>query len=113
MNRLCDQSGCGLLLDVTNLYINSVNHAFDAKTWLRDIEPKYIVQLHIVGYAQGHGRLEDRHDQPIQHPILSLLEAVLAYAPVKAVIIERDDNFPPIAELEAELHRLEQVCGQH
>ena len=49
INQLCQQAGAGLLLDVTNLYINSCNHRFDALEWLHRLEPSVIKQLHNVG----------------------------------------------------------------
>jgi hypothetical protein len=93
LNRLCETAGCHLLLDVTNLFINSRNHEFDAVEWLREIEPQNIVQLHIVGYSLQDGRWQDYHREPIQEDLWTLYEEVVTYAPVKSVIIERDANF--------------------
>ncbi len=57
LNALCSRAGCGLLVDVTNLYINSKNHGFDPLEWLHQLNPKTIVQLHIVGYSYRDGPL--------------------------------------------------------
>lgn len=92
LNELCDAAGCGLLLDVTNLYINAHNHNFEPLAWLHEIDPRYITQLHIVGYNRRGDRLHDSHSEPIQPDLLELLQAVVDYAPVKAIILERDDN---------------------
>ena len=54
LNLLCERSGCGLLLDVTNLYVNACNHGFDPMAWVREIDPAYIVQLHAVGYSRRY-----------------------------------------------------------
>ena len=113
MNRLCERSGCGLLLDVTNLYINSRNHQFDAIAYLHEINPQHIVQLHVAGYSQVGARLEDLHAQALQSEIWKLIDEVFSYAPVRAVIIERDQNFPPLAQLTAELHRLEAAIARY
>lgn len=107
LNRLCEEAGCGVLLDVTNLFINSRNHRFDPGRWLREIEPKRIVQLHVVGYSVRQNRWEDLHAQGIQQDLWSLIEEALAYAPVQAVIVERDANFPRPEVLAEELSRLE------
>jgi uncharacterized protein (UPF0276 family) len=107
LNRLCERSGCGLLLDVTNLYINSRNHKFDPIKWLSEIDPHRIVQLHVVGYSKRHDRWEDFHGEPIQDDLLQLTKEVVSYAPVQAVIVERDKNFPPPEELARELRKLE------
>lgn len=113
MNRLCERAGCGLLLDVTNLFVNSRNHGFDAMAWLHEIEPTYIVQLHVVGYSRSRARWEDLHAEPIQDEIYHLLDEVLAYARVRAVVIERDENFPPHGELIDELEKLEAAVARH
>ena len=94
LNRLCEAADCGLLLDVTNLFINARNHHFDAKSWLYDLDPDRIVQLHVVGYSERDGRLQDTHGQDIQEDLWELIHETLDYARVRAIIVERDDNFP-------------------
>ena len=110
INRLCERSGAGLLLDVTNLFINSRNHQFDPIDWLHDIRSEHIRQLHIVGYSLEDGVWHDRHSEPIQEELFELAASVVAYAPVESIIVERDGNAPPIEEMESELSRLEEVC---
>lgn len=111
LNQLCARADCGLLLDVTNLFINSRNHGFDPLAWLREIEPRRIVQLHIVGYSRAGERYTDNHAQPIQEELLELARAVVSHAPVKAIILERDEDFPAPAELELEIAKLGQLCA--
>jgi uncharacterized protein (UPF0276 family) len=106
LNRLCETADCGLLLDVTSLFVNSCNHRFDARSWLRDINPQRIVQLHLSGYSYDNDRWEDAHREAIQEDLWELLEETLAYAPVKAVVLEREENFPPVDDLERDLQRL-------
>lgn len=106
LNLLCDKAETGLLLDVTNLFINSKNHDFDPFEWLRQLQPDHIVQLHIVGYTRRDGRWHDSHSERIQPDLLELCQAVVEYAPVKAVTIERDDKFPESDALREELTML-------
>lgn len=113
LNKLCERADCGLLLDVTNLFINSRNHGFDPLEWLREIEPRRIVQLHIVGYSRVGERYTDSHSQPIQKELIELARAVVHYAPVKAIILERDEDFPPVREMESEIAKLETICAGH
>ena len=108
INQLCDRTGCGLLLDVTNLYVNSRNHQYDPHTWLRELAPHTIRQLHIVGYSEHGGVLHDSHDGDIQQELFALTREVIEYSAVEAVIIERDHNFPPISRLVTELQILSQ-----
>lgn len=113
LNGVCAQAGCGLLLDVTNLYINSRNHGFDPLVWLRAIEPGLIRQLHLVGYSNQGDRLTDAHARPIQEELIALAEAVVRVGRVEAVVLERDEDIPEAAELEVEIGKLERIAGRH
>ncbi len=113
LNELCAQADCGLLLDVTNLFINSRNHGFDPLAWLREIEPRRIQQLHIVGYSRDGARYTDSHARPIQEELIALAQAVVAYAPVQSVVLERDEDIPAIGELEVEIAKLERIVGRN
>jgi uncharacterized protein (UPF0276 family) len=88
LNELCERAGCGLLLDVTNLFINSRNHGFDPLAWLGEI---------------------DSHGAPIQEELIELACAVVSHAPVQAVILERDEDFPTPKELELEIGKLKRI----
>lgn len=112
LNRLCEAAECGLLIDVTNLYVNARNHGFDASAWLRDIDPDHIVQLHVVGYSQHNGRFHDLHGEAIQEDLWSLITETLNYAPVQAAIIERDLNFQDTADITKELVRLKTAMAR-
>jgi uncharacterized protein (UPF0276 family) len=108
-NELCQRAKCGLLLDVTNLFINSRNHGFDALQWLHEIEPRNIVQLHIVGYSRSGARYTDSHGAPIQEELIELAREVVRYAPVQAIILERDEDFPDVTGLETEIAKLKRI----
>ena len=110
INRLCDQSGCGLLLDVTNLKINSHNHHYDPIDWLHELEPSIIKQIHIVGYHRSGDKLVDRHCDSIQDDLFALTQAVVRYGAIDSIFIERDGNFPSPDDLSQELQRLESAC---
>jgi uncharacterized protein (UPF0276 family) len=109
LNEICAQADCGLLLDVTNLFINSKNHGFQAKQWLTEINPTLITQLHIVGYGTEDGRWKDNHTEPIQDEIFELLDELVQRANVQAIIIERDDEFPSTDIIAHELCRLREL----
>ena len=111
LNGLCEKADCGLLLDVTNLFINSRNHGFDPVKWLQELEPRRIVQLHIVGYSRAGERYTDSHAQAIQPELIELAHAVASHAPVKAIILERDEDLPSPAELEKEIAKLEPILA--
>jgi uncharacterized protein (UPF0276 family) len=112
LNAVCEQADCGLLLDATNLLINSRNHGFDPLEWLKEIPPARIKQLHIVGYTVENGRYSDGYSQPIQDDLIELARAVVEYAHVGAVILERDANFPGAAAMDDELAKVAKICGR-
>lgn len=86
--------------------MNARNHAFDAMSWFRDLDSHRITQLHVVGYSKRNQIYEDFHAEPIQSDLWALIEAVLEYAGVEAIVLERDTNFPRPAVLAAELRAL-------
>lgn len=106
LNTVCEQGDCGLLLDVTNLFINSRNHRFDPVEWLENLDTRRITQLHMVGYSRQGERYTDGHGEAIQPELLDLAREVFKRAPVQAVILERDENFPDTTGMETELHKL-------
>lgn len=111
--EVVERTGCGLLLDVTNLHINSVNHGYDPWHALERLPLERVVQLHFVGGHQEGGTWIDSHSHPAPPEIWALLEAVLAQSPVKGIILERDEALPPFAELEAEVARARTLGKKH
>lgn len=109
LNLLCDRAGCGLLLDVTNLFVNSRTFGFDPAEWIRRIEPGFVGQLHVVGYSRRGDRWIDAHAEPIQRDLYDLAGEAMGRAAVRSVIIERDENIPSPGKLAAELRELEAV----
>lgn len=103
ITRLLNETDCGLLLDVTNLYINSRNFRFDWRKFLDEIPLERVVQIHFVG-SQRHGiRLIDAHADKTESEIWIVFEEVCKRANVKAAILERDENFPPFDEIVGEM----------
>ena len=107
--ELLGRTGCGLLLDVTNLYINSKNHEYDPIEWLKKLPSDKVIQLHFVGCDLINGELVDNHSQATNDGIWSLLETVLEMFPVKGAILERDKNLPSIENITEELDRLREI----
>lgn len=111
--ELCQRTGCGLLLDITNLHINSVNHAYDPYAFIDQLPLESIVQLHFVGGHSEQGMLIDSHSHPTPQAVWDLMDYVLSRAPVKGVILERDENLPEFSELITELERARTLGRQH
>ena len=97
------RSGCGLLLDVNNIYVSASNHGFDAQAFLRGIPAERVRQMHLAGHTQGQGLLIDTHDSPVADGVWALYEQALALTGPVATMIERDDNIGSLHELLDEL----------
>ena len=113
LNEVLARTGCGLLLDVTNLHINSVNHGYDWRAFLRGLPPERIVQLHFVGGHWHDGVLVDSHSHPTPEGVWQVLDETLALAPVKGAVLERDENLPPFDEILEELGRARETGRLH
>jgi uncharacterized protein (UPF0276 family) len=111
--ELTRRTGCGLLLDVTNLYTNAVNHGFDPSEVLDQLPLDRVVQLHFAGGEWHDGQLLDSHARPTSPEVWSLLEEVIARAPIKGIILERDDDFPPFGEILDEVARARSLMKAH
>jgi uncharacterized protein len=113
LTELVRRTGCGLLLDVTNLHTNAVNHGYDPAALLDHLPMDHVVQLHFAGGHWHDGALVDSHAHPTPPEVWDLLEAVVARAPVRGIILERDEDLPPLGELLAELDRARSIGRRH
>ncbi|MFI1470163.1 DUF692 family multinuclear iron-containing protein [Streptomyces wuyuanensis] len=99
----CD---CGLLLDLTNLDINARNHGYSALEFLDTIPVERVVQVHLAGGTEGEDdRMDlDTHSEPVPPAVWDLLTELVGRTPVRATLLERDQNFPgDFGELQVEL----------
>lgn len=103
LKRLCSATGCFLLLDVNNLYVNCANHGFDASVYLSSLPLDRVRQIHLAGHSEGIDMLIDTHDHDVPDPVWDLFESVAERLGPVAVTIERDDDIPTIDALVAEL----------
>ena len=111
LNLLCEKANCKLLLDITNLYINSQNHGFCPEEWLREIEPTNLRQIHVVGYSKVDGFFRDFHGSKIQSELLDLLRVVLDYAAVESIILERDERLEELVEIANEVSVIQGIAN--
>ncbi|MER7735568.1 DUF692 domain-containing protein [Streptomyces erythrochromogenes] len=103
---------CGLLLDLTNLDINARNHGYSAMEFLDTIPVERVVQVHLAGGTGGEDdRMDlDTHSEPVPPAVWDLLTELVARAPVRATLLERDQNFPDdFAELQEELDHARRI----
>lgn len=89
LNRLSRESGCGILLDLHNVYVNARNHGFSAESFLRDLDLSRVVELHIAGGDVLLDFYTDAHAGPVAQPVWDLLEQTLRAAPwIRGVTFE-------------------------
>ena len=104
LSELTARTGCYLLLDINNIYVSGTNHGFDPIVYLDAIPADRVRQIHLAGHSAGRdGLLIDTHDQPVPDPVWSLYAQVIDRFGNVAVMIERDDDIPPLEDLLAEL----------
>lgn len=107
LSALAERADCGILLDVNNVYVSSVNHGFDAAAYVRALRPARVGQIHLAGHSETDTRLIDTHDGPVVPAVWDLYRlAVRCFGPV-STLVEWDDHVPEWDVLcaEAELAR--------
>jgi len=112
IKKVLEETDCGLLLDVTNLYINSRNFGFCWQKFLDEIPIERVVQLHFVGSHQQGKRLIDAHANATEAEIWRVFEEVARRCDVKGAILERDDNFPPFEEIIKEIETARNIFNK-
>ena len=110
IRRVLTKADVGLLLDVTNLLINSENHRYDVYEYLDTIPMERVVQLHMAGGYHDGRKWVDSHSYPVPDAVFDLMEHILDRADVKGILLERDANFPAeFSEILDELTRAREL----
>ncbi len=90
------RSGCGVLLDVNNVWVNSVNHGFDARRYLAAIEPSLVGEIHLAGFERSGELLIDTHGARVAAEVWGLYAAALARIGPRPTLIEWDTDIPAL-----------------
>ena len=107
INAVLAEADCDLLLDVNNIYVNSINHRYDAENFLRQLPGDRISYVHIAGhYKEADDLIVDTHGADIIDPVWELLDKAYEHFGVIPTMVERDFNIPPLAELLTEVDRI-------
>jgi len=110
LNAVLAEADCDLLLDVNNIHVNSVNHGYDAHAFLHALPARRVRCIHVAGhYVQAPDLLVDTHGAAVIDPVWELLAAAYRHVGVVPTLLERDFNFPPLAELLAEVGTIRAV----
>ncbi|HUU73281.1 MAG TPA: DUF692 domain-containing protein [Burkholderiales bacterium] len=110
VNAVVTEADCWLHLDVNNVYVNSVNHRYDPRDFLRGIPADRVVYMHMAGhYRESDDLLVDTHGADVIDPVWDLLEFTYREIGVHPTLLERDFNIPPLADLVTEVARIASV----
>jgi uncharacterized protein len=109
VSEMAERADCMLLLDVNNVAVSAFNHGFDAGRYVDAISPSRVAQIHMAGFTDNETHRIDTHDQPVCEEVWSLYALARRRFGDVSAMIERDDNFPPFAELLAELQRMRDI----
>ena len=112
VTAVLDEADCDLLLDVNNIHVNAINHGYDACAFLARMPSARIASYHVAGhYDEADDLKVDTHGAPVKDHVWSLLALAYATHGVRPTLLERDFNFPPLAELADELQRIRDLQG--
>ncbi|MDH0744928.1 DUF692 domain-containing protein [Pseudomonas sp. GD03842] len=108
LSALCQRTGCGVLLDINNVFLSAHNMGYDAAAYLEAFPDTAIMEIHLAGHSLdpgGANLLIDSHDAPVAEAVWSLYEHLIQRIGPRPTLIERDDRIPPFAELLKERDR--------
>ncbi len=110
VRAVLEEADCDFLIDVNNIYVNSVNHGYDAAAFLAGLPGERIAYAHIAGHAyDAPDLIVDTHGEAVIEPVWDLLETAYRCFGVFPTLLERDENIPPLADVLAEVRRIRAV----
>lgn len=110
INEVLERADCDLLIDINNIYVNSVNHRYDPREFLSGLPGERIAYAHIAGHSHDAPDLiVDTHGASVVDDVWQLLEFAYSRFGVFPTLLERDLNIPALTELLPEVERIEQI----
>jgi len=103
MGHMANEADCGLLLDVNNVYVSSVNHDFDPAQYIESVPHKRVVQFHLAGHTNYGTHLIDTHDGHVMEAVWELYRLAHQLTSGAATLLEWDANIPDFPILHAEV----------
>lgn len=109
LNLVAQKSGCKLLLDINNVYVNSQNLGFDAKAFIDSIPPEKVAQIHLAGFTNMGDFLFDTHSKPVYPEVWELFHYAVKNLKEVPVLIEWDEDIPEFEVLENEAMKAKKI----
>ena len=117
MNTLADRTGCGILLDINNIFVQSFNHGYDAFDYIDKINKNHVGEMHLAGHTEkevtGGTILIDTHNRPIKEDVWRIYAHAIGRFGAIPTLIEWDQDFPSLADLVAEADTARQIINKH
>ena len=116
LREVAARAGCGILLDVNNIYVSAVNHGFDPRRYIDSVPADAVGEFHLAGHADrrvdGVDLLIDTHDRPVKAAVWELYTHALRVIGPRPTLLEWDSALPPLAELLGEAAKAERMLVQ-
>jgi hypothetical protein len=114
ITAILQEADCDLLLDVNNVFVNSINHGYDPMDYIQAMPSDRIAYMHIAGhYNEAEDLIVDTHGADVIDPVWELLDKTYAHHGVLPTLLERDFNIPPVPELLSEVSTIHRYQQQH
>lgn len=114
ISSIVRESGCQLLLDVNNVFVNAFNHKYDAHSFISQLPLDKVAYVHMAGHEQvSEDLIIDTHGQAIIEKVFQLFDFTLSKINPVPVLLERDFNFPALEEITDEMNQLERIAKQN
>lgn len=107
------RSGCRLLLDVNNVYVNAVNHGFDPKAYLAAIPAESVAEIHLAGFDASGPCLIDNHGSRVAAPVWELYRCAIERFGAKPTLVEWDTDIPALEVLLDEAAKAQAILNEH
>jgi uncharacterized protein len=110
------RTGCGLLLDINNVFVSATNHSYSSQAYLQQFPLEHVQEIHLAGHASDEDGLEqplliDSHDRPVADPVWELFEHVLKYTGPVPTLVEWDNDVPTWDVLKAEARAADHILA--
>lgn len=114
---LAERSGCFILLDVNNVYVNATNHSYDTEKYIRAIPKHTVKEIHLAGFTRKEGLsvelLIDSHSRPVSDDVWQLYRLAIQHCGPVATLIEWDQDIPPLDVLLSEAAKAEAILHEY
>jgi uncharacterized protein (UPF0276 family) len=113
VSQVAARTGCRLLVDVNNIYVNARNHGIDPLAYLAAIDPRAVAEIHLAGFDASGPVVIDTHGAPVSPEVWALYELAVERFGRVPTLIEWDTDIPPLAVLESEAATAQRILAAH